>query len=232
LEGTMDITGAWLKKNKADKEFQQWFKNRFHQEAQQYSNVIDSLAAEGKREYAEWLNIYVYTKQHATSISGDIISDGDVYFGGDLNVAGSIDITGDLLVGRNVAACGYIKIGGKIKTLGNITSNLYIMADGDIGALASINAGLFITTANGKITAGYNIRAGEEIYSKKGIQSGGNIEAGKYITSETFIRAGAEFGIYAGTGIARKMESYATITAAQKPDNIVIGRFVKQSLKG
>lgn len=77
----------------------------------------------------------------------------------------------------------------------------------------------------GCIKAGGSIKAGDGIEAGRGIDAGLGIKAGRGIDAGWIIRAGDEFGIYAGLRFRVTNKTQRKIIAKERPENIMCGEF-------
>lgn len=144
----------------------------------------------------------------------------NIYCESDVNVYGSIHAEEDIDVAGALFTPGDLSCGGNILYAGSIAADQGIDARGYI-------------LAQGDITASKDIQAGRWIAAKGEVVTDTYIKAGECIVGERGVRAGKDYGIFAGMCVSRsEWKRHGYVSSKAKPRNILAGEFVpRRTLK-
>ena len=130
----MKITKEMLIAKSACISGQTWFLDHFPSGAADYQEVMDALASENRRMYAEWLVrtfSLVYSSHTATKLKG--LSDANMFIAGDAVVDGDLErcniiVAGSLTVEGAIVSAANILVAGRLHVRDSIScKTLYAM---------------------------------------------------------------------------------------------------------
>ncbi|MFZ6654949.1 polymer-forming cytoskeletal protein [Undibacterium sp. TJN19] len=156
----------------------------------------------------------------------DVLEAGEVQFiGGHLSaasihVAGDCNCQGELFSETDVQIEGSL-FAATVICQGNLDVNT-VCSQGDISTWGSLRANGEISSLRGEI------HSGRWIATKATIYAGKYIKAGESVIGEKGISCGADYGILAGTTMARsRWATHGMVSAASKPRLLLSGQFVE-----
>ena len=187
----MKININILNEFKACEEGKEEFLKHFQNDEADYQEVLDKCVDLGFLNFAEWLVLKMPATNDTVEVD-EIISDGSVFFAGNVKVKNYVRVNGCVYVG------GSIDVGGRIYVEGGIIAGKSIKSKGKIKAARDIFANGYIKSLS-SIKSSKNIKAGEHIEASKHIKAGKHIEAGGHI------KAGENFCIFAGVPVSKKI---------------------------
>lgn len=156
----------------------------------------------------------------------DDLEAGEVLFVGGHLAASSIAVRADCNCEGEVFSESKIEVGGslfaaEIMSQGNLTAGA-IGCQGDISAWGYIRAKGDISSLFGEIHAGRWIGSAASLYAAK------YVKAGESVIAEKGISSGKDYGIFAGSVLARSAwPKQGLISSASKPRGILSGVFVE-----
>jgi uncharacterized protein (DUF342 family) len=104
----MFITLEFLKEKSACSAVQKYFSDHFPEGAE-YQDVLDVLAKENERNYADWLLKNVGKTDAVMEIDDDLEVEGNIFFAGSIKIKGFLKATLSIKAGSGIEAGAGIK---------------------------------------------------------------------------------------------------------------------------